>query len=273
MQEEKIYKLDSNIIRKDLPEHEIRDLYRILWDKSEKFAKIAPIENLMQNQLVRFLVFLKSFSLIEFSSNPINSFQVEEEIKILEIDKQKLISRIIQLWWKEVFNWHIEDIYYDFPNKKLDKKKKSFRIRLKTFFWEKNKRKIYYTLKKKDKLASKFTGLRSCYEKELEVLNYPFFENILWVIWLRKYRRKQKERISYSLDLWKDKVKLDIDDYAWIPTLLEIEIENKKILTKLIDLLWLNSNERISNWSRGLFYKYSVEMETFDLNNKEGLFI
>jgi len=40
---------------------------------------------------------------------------LEVEIKILDIDVEKLTQQLEEMWAKKTFEWVIHDVYYDFP--------------------------------------------------------------------------------------------------------------------------------------------------------------
>jgi len=113
----------------------------------------------------------------------------EKEIKILEIDKDELVTKLKDFWAVIIFDDMIHDVYYDYPEWKIDEEKRSFRIRKK---WNC----FLYTIKKKEKS----TNIKICQEKELEVTNVEWFKKTLEKYGLIKSREKQKHRTSYEID-------------------------------------------------------------------------
>ncbi len=211
-------------------------------------------------KLTKCLVWLTKLNVIKYSSNLINKFEEERELKILDINVEDVISILEGLWADKVFEWGIEDIYYDYKDWRLDKwkEKRSFRIRRKTdTSWNE---KYYYTVKKKKKEDTKKMGLRVCYEKEFEILNMSGFSDFAFdLIGMERTYKKVKNRIAYSF--WG--VKFDIDFYDWLEPLLEIEAKNEQIAQNFIKLLWLEKNETLTCWYRGLAKLKWLKYEKF----------
>ncbi len=222
--------------------------------------RIEILNIIWDEQLTKCLVWLTKLNVIKYSSNIINKFEEEREIKILDIDVSSVTSVLEGYWAEKVFEWTIEDTYYDYLDWRLDKwkEKRSFRIRKKT---DKNwNEKHYFTVKKKRKEDTKTTGLRVCYEKEFEILNMSGFSDFaLELIWMERTYKKVKNRTAYSL--WG--VKFDIDSYDWLEPLLEIEAKNEKIANNFIKLLWLEKNKTLTCWFRGLAKLKKLTYEKF----------
>lgn len=245
---------------------------------SELWKKIY--HTLQDRALTTFLIVLKSYGLVDFSKNIVNKLERERELKILSVDKEDLSQKLTAMWAERVFWGLVEDQYYDYPDLRLDRwgeDKSSFRVRKKTHTGGKKKDEIdyYYTIKRKEETPKnmKETDPRDCLENEFKIFNETFdqFDSVLTNFWLRKSRRKVKKRLSYALDyqFWGKvhQVKFDIDDYdqyldsKWkrkIPTLLEIECEDKRLLRHLIVKLWLSDYKTLNKGSRDLFRYYDV---------------
>ena len=184
---------------------------------------------------------------------------LEKEIKILDVDVQKLREKLEELWAKKTFEGFIHDIYYDFPweqNHKMEANKRLFRVRKK---WDIH----MYTIKRKRNKKSEWgeEGVKIADEWEREITDVESFTKVLEKYWMKQTREKKKYRISYALD----GCEFDIDDYyIWdnknkIPALLEIEAHSKQEILKWIKKLWLE-NHRQEKWgSRKLFEFYWVE--------------
>jgi adenylate cyclase class IV len=56
---------------------------------------------------------------------------LEKELKILDIDVEKVKITLLDLGARETFDGFIHDIYYDFPGDKMDENKRVFRVRKK----------------------------------------------------------------------------------------------------------------------------------------------
>lgn len=240
----KAFKDKKNTVKrlKDVPDSHAQEIYNIFQD----------------NSLTTLFVVLKAQGILDYSKNPVNEFEKERELKILNIDKDQVINKIKELWWKELYDWEdvkIHDTYYDFPWLSLDRKwKRSLRVRkIKFPDW---KEEYFYTIKRKSE-KKEDNKARVCYEKEFKIEKFKAFEQILLGFWLVKSREKEKKRTSYYIELEKGKkVKFDIDIYDWIPTLLEIEWDKDEVIEEYKNLLGLQENTTLTLWSRWLFEHY-----------------
>lgn len=233
-----------------------QEIYNILKDKA----------------LTTLFIVLKSTWILDKSDNPINEYEEESEIKVLDIDKKDVVSRLKEMWAKLVFEWEITDRYFDTDSLDLDSNKKvgkrSFRIRNRKH--KNGGEDNYYTIKRKEKKSEEWQP-RVCFEKEYLIKEFDLFENILEDFWLRNSRSKKKDRIAYSLE-WtppgkkkSEKIKVDIDTYEGIPTLLEIEAESQEATEYMIQVLWLGEHKRLNTGSRGLYEHYEMK-EKYDKN-------
>lgn len=160
----------------------------------------------------------------------------EIEVKILEINKNEIISKLINLWAKLVFEWSIENDFFDNWDK---------RIRLRKM-WGKNY--ITFKIKAENEIA------KSNLELETEFLDYDTMVQILQNIWFAKTRSSNKTRISYHLwNIW-----FDIDDFPWIPTFIEIEAQNNEDLIKWVEILWYKLSDTVMYWEMELKKHYNV---------------
>jgi len=184
---------------------------------------------------------------------------LEKEIKILEVDVEKLQKRLEELWAKKTFEGYIHDIYYDFPDdwkNKMEANKRLFRVRKK---WDIH----MYTIKRKRNKASEWweKGVKIADEWEREITDVESFTKVLDKYGMKAVREKKKYRISYSLD-W---IEFDIDDYFYeddrnlIPPLLEIEASSKNEIQKWIKKIWLENHKQVDWGSKKLFKNYWVE--------------
>lgn len=249
----------------------------------------SEMDNILQDiPLTSFLVFLKSLWVLETSKNVINELEVERELKILDVSKKDIESRLKAmkkpensqvgnfkiLEVKPVFEGVIVDDYYDYPDLRLDRwgkgAKSSFRIRKRKNAHDK-KKSYFYTIKRK---VDKETGgddvvdhtiPRECYEKEFKIEEFTLFRDVLWEFWLRKSRSKKKKRTSYEVAYmvnWETRhIKFDIDKYKGIPTLLEIEGQNNEDIEVFKTHLALKSNKTLNGGSRELYAYYGKEDE------------
>lgn len=175
---------------------------------------------------------------------------LEKEVKILEIDKEKLIKKLNELWAEKTFEWDIHDIYYDFcswTKQKMQENDRLFRIRKR---WDK----YLYTIKRKRMKADVWweDWVKIADEWEWYVTDIKWFETVLEKYWMKKVREKKKFRTSFSLPWFE----FDIDEYEWIPHLLEIEAHTKEEIDDMIIKLWLEKHVIKSFGSRWLFEYY-----------------
>lgn len=224
------------------------------------------IENIVWKiPLVKLLLLAKEFGIIQVSDNLINQFQEEKEVKIKEVDREELVSKLEWLWAVKVFEGFVEDVYYDFWDDYFEniKWKISFRIRRK--IWSDWSVKYFYTIKRKmpknklKKIDEQEIELRNCYEEEFEILDYELFIKLIRYFWFYISRAKSKNRVSYQF--WE--IKFDIDDYEGIPTVLEIEASSPEVASEYIQKLWLENYETTVSWSRWFFKSYNVKYTKF----------
>jgi len=234
--------------------------------KQEEAIKYRIRNILWRNKISDLLILLSRYWLIKLTDNSSNYFEKEKEIKILNVDKEALVSKIVhKLWADKIFKWLITDMYYDTPELDITKwytntgKKSSLRIRHKVSKWGDNWE-HYCTIKRKDWNSEDKARLRDCYEEEFKLFDSITFYKLLRIIGLIEYRMKVKKRVALSL--WE--VKFDFDKYEGIPWLLEIEAPESDIVEYYInEALNLSGNERLNGWTRALFEHYWKEMHTF----------
>jgi len=185
---------------------------------------------------------------------------LEKEIKILDVNVEKLQKKLEKLGAIKTFEWYIHDIYYDFPDEddthKMEENKRLFRVRKK---WDIH----MYTIKRKRNKKKDWweNWVKIADEWEREITDVESFKKVLEKYWMEETREKKKFRISYALD----NCEFDIDDYfMWddkniIPPLLEIEAHTSEELFEWVKKLWLKDNQ-VETWgSRKLFAHYWIK--------------
>jgi len=253
--EQKGFKADIKKL-KDVPDKHWEGIFHILQDRA----------------LTSFFMIGKAFWLLDYSNNIVNTFPEENEIKVLDVSRDK-VKEWLDLWeWVNILEDEeevdIEDKYYDDINLRLDRQKvfwmkRSFRIRTKKYK-SKSKTERFYTIKrKKDDKTKKSNDSknvnsvevfnkdnfdsRRCDEKEFKIKKPKIFKWFLESIGLRNSRTKRKNRKSYSIEFEFNgeliEAKLDIDKYKWIPEFLEIECEDDDAIPYIIEQLWLDKDE------------------------------
>ena len=179
---------------------------------------------------------------------------LEKELKILNINSEKIIKKLMKFWAEKTFDGDIHDTYYDFDDIALDKIKMSLRIRNKA---ECN----LYTIKKK--IPDEKIKICTEIEHPIECL-----ETYKWRLdkhWLVINREKKKHRKSYKI--WE--IVFDIDFYEKYPPLLEIEAHNESEIFDWVKKLKLQNHVHKKCGYRGLVRYYDkLEKENKKLLKK-----
>lgn len=244
----------------DVPREHWEDIFNILWDRS----------------LTTFFMVWKSLWMLDFSTNDINQFEEENELKVLQVSYSE-VGHSLREWRKtdptlkvtEHRSATVEDDYFDDTDLSFDRNeewewKRSLRIRTKIYDDESDDEHFYTIKRKITSREARWVETRKCLEKEFWIEQYWNFHNFLSWIWLRNSRSKKKHRRSFTIfyydkGLEKEvKAKLDIDMYESIPEFLEIECDDNKAIANIIRIMWLEDKEQLSTWSRWLFRKYNI---------------
>jgi len=140
----------------------------------------------------------------------------EIELKVLEIDVEKIQRKLIKLGAKKVEDCMIRDRIFDFIDRRIEKKGDVLRVR-------QHRNKTILTYKAGTGKKSKF---KEADEHETCVDDFDTICNILKHLGIEAWIRIDKRRISYVLN----KTKIEIDKYPTIPAYLEIEGSKEDIL-------------------------------------------
>lgn len=168
---------------------------------------------------------------------------IEKELKILDVDRKKLVKKLKKIGAKKVFKGQIHDVYYDMNNDYLAAEKKRVRLRKK---WANQ----LITMKKNLQNPE----IKSCHETEFHVSCHKMIHDMFAQQGLYPQREKKKKRISYTYK----GITFDIDMYKGLPTLLEIEADKKEKIYKWIKKLGLQKKTTANFGSRGLFKFYNI---------------
>jgi adenylate cyclase class IV len=186
----------------------------------------------------------------------------EKEIKILNINKEKLLKKLEEKvnkkYAEKTFDWEVEDIFYDYNEKSLSSKWIKLRIREKKENWES---KYYCTLKKKIIKHKWWKKLKISHECEIEIKDIEKFKTVIWNYKLVETQKRIKDRISYLLNIkWKDFVVVDIDKYhdwhEYTDSFAEIEWQTLKNINIARKKIWLYKKETFTWWANDLFRKW-----------------
>ncbi len=274
-------KVFSSYFRDDL----IRRFYNVFLDrypdiKTDNLVEVPAstqkviYDILRDSPLTMLLIMLKERGLITISDNLINTYEFEEEVKLININKKDIIKRLKQKAERDdaklecVFKWTVQDTYYDYPDtdRTLIKSwwvKSTFRIRKRMH--DDGRVEYFYTIKRKlspdeekffidqGVLEPQDIKTRRCHEKELkiEVNDLGSFKQAILDFWLVQVRGWpiSKKRESYILTSipW---LKFDFDNYEWHQDMLELEASKNNIIADVLkdEDLGLGAFERMVCW-------------------------
>lgn len=156
----------------------------------------------------------------------------ETEVKILEVDREKVIDKLLELGAKKAFDDVIYAVKYDTPDKNLEKEKKMLRLR-------REGKKAVLTFKKniskdKAKVSEEF---------EIEVPDFEGMSKILEGIGFAKLATFKKRRISYKIEDVHFEFDKYLEEYEKIPEFLEIEAKDIETLFRYLKLLGFKEND------------------------------
>ncbi|MBU1975081.1 MAG: CYTH domain-containing protein [Nanoarchaeota archaeon] len=146
------------------------------------------------------------------------------EVQIANIDRKKIEEKLQFLGAKQTFNDSKTDIYLDAPGDSVQNSHKTLKIR---------------KLGDKTVLSLRHYLTTECAKlgKDVEINDLCKALPLLQYMGFSQWQIAKKHRISYELD----NVRFDIDNYkdnlSHIPTMLEIEANDKKTLKKYVELL------------------------------------
>ena len=169
----------------------------------------------------------------------------EYEVRILEIDKEKLKSRLNELGATEEWNLVQRRYVYDFIPK-VDNKW----IRLRT-----NGKKTTLTIK--NLVTSKIDGTQ---ELEIEVSDFDKTNMILKELGYEARGYQENRRNQYMLN----GVEIDIDSWPMIPTYIEIEGDSEEEVYKIVELLGYKKEDCTTRDVEGIYLDYGYVLS--DIN-------
>jgi adenylate cyclase, class 2 len=165
----------------------------------------------------------------------------EIEVKILEIDKEKILEQLLAFGAVKVAEGEIYSTFFDFSDGTLKKNKKSLRLR------NHNNRKFMTY-----KAHISQVGTKQEEEFEVDVSSLDEMENILKNIGIDRVDELKGKRTSYKLG----KISFEFDEYDGIPSYMEIEAQSEEEINAWVQKLGINK-EKVTPWgSRELFAHY-----------------
>ena len=169
----------------------------------------------------------------------------EIEIKILEINKEKMLNKLIQLGAEKIIDNEIVAYYFDTKERNLSKEGKVLRLR-------KIGNKNFLTFKKKildDEISKRE-------EYEIEINNFDDMKDIIQNLNYKLIEIVRKHRTSFKLNETLFEIDEHLEQNSFIPCLMEIESTNKENINKYIDLLNIDKNQISKLGFFGLRKKY-----------------
>jgi adenylate cyclase class 2 len=163
----------------------------------------------------------------------------EVEVKILEVDREKVIDRLLKLGAKKIFDDIMHIVRYDTPDKKLEKEGKLLRLRTEG-------KKSVITVK--ETVSDEKAKVRN--ETEIQVPDFEDASKILEKIGFIKTFIMEKRRITYALEDAHFEFDKFLNGLEKVPELLEIEAEDTETVFKYVKLLGFKEKDALP-WSTG----------------------
>ena len=172
----------------------------------------------------------------------------ELEVKILEVERDRIEKILVNLGANKVFDGEIETLIFDFKDGAIARAKNVLRLRR-----EKNKAELTY----KQVLSNQ--EVKVAEEYTVGVSDVECMKKILGFLGLSVVEKMQKHRVSYALD----RLHIDIDQYtggySYIPELLEIEAENIDLIHKYAEILGFKADDCLPWSTDDLIHYYSFK--------------
>lgn len=144
--------------------------------------------------------------------------KVEIETRILNINKDKIIKKLEEIWAEFIMDRFMKRKVYE-----IEEWVETKWIRLRDD-WEK------ITLTRKEVKAETASGTL---EAEVQIKNFEDWDLFLNALWYYSKAYQENKRTSYILD-W---VNIEIDTWPRVPTYLEIEWESEEAVYKIVEKL------------------------------------
>lgn len=171
----------------------------------------------------------------------------EIEVKVIEINKEETIKKLIELGAKKVFEGDLYAVSYDFEDDRLAKDHAFIRLR-------KKGDKAFLTYKKK--INQDYA--KSMKELETEVSDFDEMQNILLATGLKAAKDLgSKKRTTFQLG----KVLFEIDEYEKVPTYMEIEAPSLDLIHEFVEKLGIDKS-KVKNWTgKELMEHYGIKAD------------
>ena len=169
----------------------------------------------------------------------------EIEVKILEIDKNKWVKKLEALGAKKTFDDTIEALHFDFPDQRLKKEHKVFRLRKKGNVVE---------LTLKQKINKERMNVAEEYETLVD--DFERTRTIIKQLGMEETDSYTKHRTQYS----KGDVHVEIDTYDGIPTFAEIEAQTEAEVEAFVKELGYSMDD-VKPWSKRDLFRHYKKIE------------
>ena len=176
----------------------------------------------------------------------------EIEVKILNINKEEIIKKLLALGAEAWPRALITEKGFDFPNRTFGRRGHSLRLR-------QVGEQVELTYKNATQKGKLFK-MRE--ETETIVSDFATMEKILNKLGLRCFRHRQKYRTSFKLG----NTHFEIDEYPGIPAYLEIESDKYNIL-KYTKVLGYTHEQTSSASAASVLKKYHVNKDFLIFND------
>jgi adenylate cyclase, class 2 len=167
---------------------------------------------------------------------------VEVETKVLDIDSEKIISKLNNLGAKKIIETRLIVDWYRLKGIKNGKDPWYLRIR------SDSHGKSEITWKAKSNILG---TTRKHKEINIKIENPEIYKDLFEEIELEKYAHQEKDRITFKYKDWI----FDIDKYPNTPEFLEIEGKDEEHVKEAMNLLGISNNRTWADGERTLIEK------------------
>ena len=157
----------------------------------------------------------------------------EIEVKVIEVNKEEMVKKLLGLGAKKVFEGNIHAVSYDFEDNSLTNQESLIRLRTKGD-------KAFLAYKKKISQDD----VKIMKEIETEVKEFDVMHNIFLKLNLNPVCEYKKKRTTYKID----NVLFEFDEYEDVPCYMEIEAPNIEVINGYIEKLEIDRN-KVKSWT------------------------
>ena len=149
----------------------------------------------------------------------------EIEVKILEINKEEVEKKLIELGAKKILDSNIHARIFDFDDDILENSNRLLRLRN-----EGDK----FVLTFKEKISDKDAKINE--ETEVEVSDIEKMIKILNALDLKIKMEAKKHRTSYKIEGTRFEIDTPLEEFSHIPTYMEIEAKDVETIYKYAEI-------------------------------------